>query len=304
MAFTNQDSATAMSPEPSTILALVIGAVTIGAVISSAVLLARRFRRGRIAATIHPVEAVENSPDELLALLQKESENRRNRRRGITWGFGVMAALLLGLVGTYTALSIYHGDWGRHVSLIKDLGPFGSFAAFAGIAFAATQAHKQALQSAATFNDVRFVGPLAEALWLDDSGIRAVAEGALISLLPQMSPEDGRTLTPDERGALYRALASKNVELVKAALVALEQIGDGSALARVEKLAERNNALRDDALRLIPVLQSRAENERAAQVLLRPTSTEEEPTLLRPAAPTGAEDPALLLRSATGPQAG
>jgi hypothetical protein len=105
-----------------------------------------------------------------------------------------------------------------------------------------TRIQREAAQALAGIEDLRAVGPLAEALEYRSPGsqptIYPVITGALRRLLPRMQASDAHLLTEPQRSCLYRALLKGDAELVLAIVKALEQIGDGKALPYVEKLAE------------------------------------------------------------------
>jgi hypothetical protein len=166
--------------------------------------------------------------------------------------------------------------------------------------------------------DVRMVGPLVEAysaLSLSQEN-RPVRE-ALTVLLPRLQASDARVLTEEHRQILNRVLGSgipsysreKN-RLVLAILKAYEQVGDGSALPFVERLASGRSAgvsreVREAAQACLPFLQERAERERASRELLRAASASDTPSdvLLRPAGGTIEADPQQLLRASASDEA-
>ena len=99
-------------------------------------------------------------------------------------------------------------------------------------------ASTEAVKQIAVLDDIRAVGPLADALELDAKSIRTVARKALTRLLPRLQASDAHLLNADQRASLHRALKSKDEEFVIAALKAYEQVGDEKALPYVERLAE------------------------------------------------------------------
>jgi HEAT repeat protein len=122
------------------------------------------------------------------------------------------------------------------------------------------------------YEDVRAVGLLAEALSFGDKAVRAVAEQALIRLLPRLQPEDAELLNKKQRECLYRAMRNGNPELVIAILKALTRVGDEEALRHVEDLCmnARDPRVRWAAMECLPGLKERVIREGMAQRLLRP----------------------------------
>jgi hypothetical protein len=172
-------------------------------------------------------------------------------------------------------------------------------------AFAASQAQKRVTKELAEFEDIRSVGPLAEALEYQDRELKAIAESKLTRLLPRLRASDASLLDEEQRKCLYRALRGRDTNLILAVLKALEQIGDEQAVPFVQKLANgeglaaRNSGIRAAAQECLPALQERAERERASRELLRAASASDTPSdvLLRPAGGTIEADPQQLLRA-------
>jgi hypothetical protein len=163
----------------------------------------------------------------------------------------------------------------------------------------------KAIHTVAELDDIRSVGPLAEALTLQNAGIQRIAETALIRLLPRLRASDAHLLNTEQRSYLYRALDGKNDELTLAILQALEQVGDGAAFPYVKRLAEgkgraaRNSHILEAATECLPSLWQRAANERASSELLRAGDQPDTPAdiLLRPAAGAADTAPQQLLRA-------
>src|SRR5947207_15280562 len=81
------------------------------------------------------------------------------------------------------------------------------------------------------------VGPLCEALTVDDRRIRALTEPVLIRLLPRMKASDSFLLNDGQRAILHRALLRSKPEFALAILAALEQVDDHQAIAPVARLS-------------------------------------------------------------------
>lgn len=238
--------------------------------------------------------------ESLLALVAQEARKRKKRTRiyyGIWIGYG--GVLALGLL-IYTLHGAITGQWGKF--------PFELFRVFTFTGMltgllAASQTHKNAAAALAQFDDKRAVGPLAEALEFGDNDKKAVAEAALVKLLPGLQASDSPLLNEDQRKCLYNALKSKNTELILAILKAFAQVGGSKELPHVEKLLESGtfhpeSQIIEAAKACLPLLQERAERERQSQTLLRAASAPDDPSqvLLRPAHGVSETDPNLLLR--------
>lgn len=108
-------------------------------------------------------------------------------------------------------------------------------------------------------DDVRAVGPLAEALFDGDKAVREIAERGLIRLLPRLKESDAHVLNEEQNRRLRRALDGSNEDLAIAVLRALEFVGDSNALWDVLKLRSRTRAerVRDAAKECLPYLEAR-----------------------------------------------
>jgi hypothetical protein len=152
-------------------------------------------------------------------------------------------------------------------------------------------------------DDIRIVGALAEARSFPIAQ-EAVTQ-ALIRLLPRMKASDAHLLNAEQKKALYTGLASTEEALILTILKSLEQIGDGSALPYVEKLAypsekaKVSEEVQEAARACLPFLTERAAEEQNRSTLLRASDgiTTQPGELLRPAAATEETDPKLLLRA-------
>lgn len=168
---------------------------------------------------------------------------------------------------------------------------------------------KALMNELANSGDLRVVGPLIEIAALQDSNANPIAALLLTRLLPRLQASDAALLTDAQRAALGRTLIrnGSNPDFLIAALKALEQIGDGSALAVVENLAAGKIKTADPkrvqaaAQACLPFLQTRYEQQQASQMLLRASHAFETPpdTLLRPAQGIVTTEDAELLRPGT-----
>jgi len=175
---------------------------------------------------VDPTFALHMTIDEMLAVLRQESR-KRARWKKVSIGIGVSLIVLV------LSVSIY----GRSISvqsLFALLAPLS-------LLFAATAASQkqQAVVAAITqFDDVRAVGPLAEALEFPGEHIAPIVQKTLIRLLSRLKASDASLLKPAQRACLNRAIQGGNTELTLAILKAWEQIGDADAIPEVQRLAE------------------------------------------------------------------
>ena len=136
---------------------------------------------------------------------------------------------------------------------------------------------------------------------------------ALKTLLPQMKASDAYLLTPYARGTIngwlnitadYSTIHAYPDDLRIAALKALEQVGDTSAISFVERLTtimtdSRSQAqLKQAAIECLPMLRANCGEVEAARTLLRASHAEaaRPDTLLRPASGAGQTAAQELLR--------
>ncbi len=238
-----------------------------------------------------PDQILEMDFDARLAILREESRKRALRQKRFI-GIFLSIVFLVVLLAIFTHNTSFFNYMGSYVSLLT-------------IGAAASQNQKFAALSIAQFNDVRAVGPLAEALEYKDKVVLPIAEKALIGLLPRMKASDAHLLSPEQRAYLNRALRGKNIELTLAILKAWEQVGDTKAIEDVEKLAAgrgqggRNPNVVAAAQECLPFLRQSAERQQIGSQLLRPSDGNLTPSdvLLRPSMPhASTEPPNQLLR--------
>jgi hypothetical protein len=234
---------------------------------------------------------------ELLAIVQRE-----NKKKG--WRFIVAIGLILGLfIAGHYAVKLLLPRFPKPI--------FGLYyLAAAGLAayFAPTRLQKRATKALAHCDDVRAVGPLAEALDKQDNATRDLAISALERLLPRVQAADADFLTDHQLDCLHKALTDDKARSLQPALLkAIGQIGDErfletvEALARGEGEAKKRTAVRDSAEQCLPLLKERVNRQRAPRTLLRPAesaSGADKEVLLRPAGNSSSVAPADLLRPA------
>src|SRR5579871_2464958 len=134
--------------------------------------------------------------------------------------------------------------------------------------------------------DVTSVGSLLRMLYGPHLEHRGIAATALIPLLPRLQPMHAYLLDSEQRNCLHRALNHPDRYLVCAALEALQQIGDASAIPLVEHLVKDlpDGYVQNAARACLQALRARVEVENRAQILLRPASVpgDRKEVLLRP----------------------
>lgn len=243
----------------------------------------------------------QRTPELLLELLETEA-HRQKRKRTLFW------VLLSSIITLVVALVLYITVILQRPELLGLIGMVGSVGGLAGL-LAPSRYYLLAIQLLAQTEDVRFVGYLAEALFLPLDGKTKVAMArTLIRLLPQLNKETHINLTQRQRNALYRIVrasnATKETRLIHATLDALLQMQDTGAIPAIRSRATAKGAtpqeisLREHAQTvLIPLeeLQSRLD---VGNELLRASSPISSEDLLRPAYKTEVESQEVLLRPA------
>lgn len=231
----------------------------------------------------------------LLNLIEREAVRRDRRNYAIAVFSAACTAIgLLGLAGT--------GDLALRFPLLYIV----LLAVSVSLLFVTrpTGLQLQAARILASFEDARVIGPLAEALELQDHYTLQAARDGLKRLLPRVHASDAGMLSERQMDCLHRALSSQDADLVVAILRALEQIGGERSIPFVERLADRpqrsvtDGRIRAAAAECLSALSDRV-GERGGDRLLRPATGPDNPgeALLRPAAEGGAVLPQQLLRA-------
>jgi HEAT repeat protein len=170
----------------------------------------------------------------------------------------------------------------------------------------------QAARLLSQIDDVRAVGPLADALESRDlwvvSSTRTLAAEALIRLLPHVTANDEALLNSSQRECLYRALDHAGLfdaDLTSAVIQVMGRIGGESAVRPLQKLignryfVGRHSELQTEAEAALEAIQARVIQTQAPEVLLRAAAQADEPgVLLRAVKPGLIDNPEQLLRSA------
>ena len=221
--------------------------------------------------------------DDVLTVLRKEVQTRAERKK-------LFVGIFLSIVLLFVVIAIFT----HHTIMFTNVGTYISFLM---IGAAASQKQKAAALAISRFDDVRAIGPLAEALEFNDKEVVPMAEKALIILLPRMKASDTALLNAEQRFCLNRALRGKNTELTLAILKAWEQVGDAKAIEEVDKLARgrggKNPQVVAAAQDCLPFLRQSAERQQIGAQLLRPSDGNLTPSdvLLRPAMPHASTAP-------------
>jgi hypothetical protein len=246
---------------------------------------------------IPPSSLLQMELDQVFTLLRTERRKRAHWKR---------ASIGLGLV--FALLFLYIMVFVNHASYFYCLWatPFSFFAA----RVAASKKHQAATAALTRFDDVRAIGPLAEALEFQDKYVLPFVTRALIRLLPRLQASDSPLLDVPQRACLNRALNGSDTELILAILKAWEQVGDAAAIPVVQELSAANpeskqrSKISEAARECLPFLLQSTERQQVGSQLLRPFDPNQTPrnVLLRPSLPQKSlEPPDQLLRSTDDP---
>ena len=234
---------------------------------------------------------------DLFAAMKREAHRERAYNRFMKCGAGLMALLFLG----HLYLRKHHNDTEGPMMVMQALN--------LGILLFRSrlnsEARKKAMIRLTMLDDLRAVGPLADALAFQNSDMTGQVEIALTSLLPRLRAGDASLLNTQQRTNLHKALSGKKRGLYfrLAILKALEQVGDSRDIAAVEQLAGRksraeNAVVSDAAAECLPYLRANIEREAVSRTLLRASEALSTlpAALLRPAQGPSTTPPELLLR--------
>jgi hypothetical protein len=252
---------------------------------------------------------------------------------GLLFGFfvlmGVLIYLMMSHMQGYAAKLILdfsllsfgvtgNSGAGHAQMTVSGLTPLLLMLGSAGFSTLSKRERLKLTRTLAQYDDVRAVGPLVEALYLRDRVVRSEAAAALTRLLPRLRREDASLLNSNQRLYLWLYLGrsrwsflADDDELSLAILQAYSQIGDGTELPTVRRLAQgkgsagKDSRVREAAQRYLDEVKLREEQEKLPQILLRPSSgLETSPdTLLRPSEEGTETDPQHLLRASAADEA-
>lgn len=155
--------------------------------------------------------------------------------------------------------------------------------------------------------DLRAVGPLAEAMLRVEPVVQRDVGRALKRLLPKLQPGDSGLLGRAGREALHHLLFREEEALVRAVIEALGVVGDATSIRPLLELTEAwwlttNSHVKAEAAKCAVILEERAKREAQQAVLLRPSAGAAEEALLRPAASASSGDEGRLLHVSDGQQ--
>jgi hypothetical protein len=265
--------------------------------------------------------------DSLTALLQQEARSRRNEElASFVWAGACMAPMLWWATRPVTDVSSLTRNLSLCFVLMGILGA-GMCIQLCRRSYRRKRSFANAL---AQSHDVKHVGPLIQALRVQNTPVRNLAKQVLIDLLPTLKASDAIRLGDAERSILLRVLAipptdlsyrdlrelfsrpafQREMELRLVILKALEQVGGARELPTVERLSRGFTLpalstgkvpleIQAAAKECLPYLQVRADNQSAREQLLRGSSFHTLPNsvLLRPANTQTDARPEQLLRA-------
>ena len=199
--------------------------------------------------------------------------------------YSIRAAVTMVVVGTLTWLMVT-GSPIMGMSALFVLTMLGVFFWFVAALFGILP--YRALREASERNAIAMLAAQGLRLAGDKAFLPAVIEGAfgynrmspgparlaLRYLLPHIDSEDREKLPFGARSKLMDALGrGHDADLDVAILQALEWVGTGSVADKVARLVEHGAtpAVREEAIRVLPILQARLREEQAPAILLRPS---------------------------------
>jgi HEAT repeat protein len=235
----------------------------------------------------------------LLEILGEEARKRRTKRR-LFWtllGGGLSAAAAL-------AIAILVSG---HPEALGILGTFGGLGGLSAL-WVPSQRYFIVINALSRLDDVRAVGPLAEAFFISDLNVRTEVARALMRLLPRLQPTDAEWLNATQRAALQRVLKTgkpdTETDFMLVVLEALTTIEDVNALPAMEALArsaagtDNERRIQEAAAQCVPRLEAVRDRLQTTRTLLRASAAETAPEqLLRAAQSAGETPPQQLLRA-------
>ena len=236
----------------------------------------------------------------LLEFLRDEARYAAIRKR-------LFYALFGGGMGLVTLLALFLVVTHKTAAL-PGLSGFAGMAGLIGLAVPSQRYH-QLVNALSQLDDVRAVGPLAEALSLQDMTSRMAAARALARLLPKLNLGDGDLLSYGQRAALQKVLNTgapeKESELMLVLIDALTRVEDVSALTTMQTLSKRisqttaERTVTEAAAEAVTLLTEAKHRLETPQTLLRASAESTAPAqLLRAAENRGVDIPAeQLLRA-------
>lgn len=174
--------------------------------------------------------------DSLLALLQKEADQRRKNAL-------FLQQLIAGLAGGYVVVALILFIIKGQLELSSILSFTSLFACLAaGVSM--TSQHRQALSKAAQWQDLRVIPHLIEALDADNEEIKKEAKAVLRSLLPKLQDDaaPGIALNTKQRRLLTGLCRDKDAELAEAAVKSLGVLGDEASLQTLDEIGKADRS--------------------------------------------------------------
>ena len=181
---------------------------------------------------------------------------------------GFVTGMVIGMLKALTSLNIPDALMtGLMGALSANVGFFGARL------LSVSRFQHNAVSTLVQYDEVSTVGPLIAALHYPGETSR-IAASALIRLLPRLQQDNTDVTNWHERDTANRVLlgmglAGKNTFLVMALLLALNKIGDSTALPAIKKLAAgkglaaRNGHIREAAAATLSLLQQRLQGHLA-----------------------------------------
>lgn len=167
------------------------------------------------------------------------------------------------------------------------------------------------IEGLAKYEDIRAVGGLLEGVSYGNRQIKRSVHRSLEQLLPRLTETDAGLLSTGQREALNMLLYNNSPELAMAALLAIQRVGDGTALPYLTAMAagkgipgalqNRSGEVQEYAQQAAQRIQARIDFQNRANVLLRASQRPDTPSdqLVRPAYNTSQVEAEELLRPDT-----
>ncbi len=279
---------------------------------------------GRSAKGVVAVEENVAKQGEIDALVEERIQAvaaQRKRRRRMFWLAFVGIEIYIGVSYLASQWLIFHSNAVYHrlstmFGLMETLPVFAFLALVYYLNVKPTQSERWLLRELADCDDLRAIGPLLEALSLDDRRVRAAITPALARLLARVRPEDSAVISERTYRGLYGVLrwigaplvgSYVTPDLAVAALQALGRIGDERALPNVRRVAdlpmrsEAEERIHRAAVTAIAEPERRLGRDGQGESLLR--AAEPAPESLLRAATRAPDAPAeTLVRPSTAPE--
>ena len=236
------------------------------------------------------VTRVDRSTD-FTEAIAREAKALRVARRTDTILCLALPVIGLGSLGMKYIFGASLGDW---ILIIPVL---------VGISWLVRVRQRTAANTLVGFEDSRATGPLIEATMSSDRDASEVSRKALMRLLPTLTVSDADHLDDHQRVLLYGILRGRrrglmpswNQKEILVVLRAIEQVGDESSIAPVERLTSwKSKELQAAAKNCLVVLRERVDRLRERDTLLRPAQIDPPELLVRPAAGFESQDSSLL----------